>query len=528
MPVFSETVHCKIYIGGLILLALSLPFSVFGMSVSQLIILGNFILEGDFKNRFNSIRKRYDLWIFVSIYIIHLFWLFPPQDYNYAFNDLKIKIPLMVFPLIVSMSRPLHGKTIRNILLCFVFSIMVASLISIGLLLKNQSSNVINYRELSVFISHIRFSLMVVLSIFILFYYSFVCTDLKLKRWYKIVAVLIMVCLIFFLFILKAQTGLFVFAIVSYLLLWYFSFKLKLWYKYIIMLLLIIFPVFPVVYVYLISRKFIDIEKIDYNTVEKKTLLGNDYTFNPEDKSIENGYLVWAYYCEKELQKEWAKQSDILYLGKDNNNNDLRFTLVRYMTSKGLRKDSLGFSQMTPDDIKAVENGIPNYTFINNWKLYPLIYNIIWELYDYKSNKYADGHSIAQRIEYLKTAMEIIQDNLLLGVGTGNVKLAFDNEYYRMNSGLDNKWRLRAHNQFVTFLLTFGIFGFTWIIFALFYPVIKQKGYKSFLFTIFFSIAILSFTNEDTLETQAGLTFFVFFYTIFLFSKEKQIVQMEQ
>jgi len=73
-------------------------------------------------------------------------------------------------------------------------------------------------------------------------------------------------------------------------------------------------------------------------------------------------------------------------------------------------------------------------------------------------------------------------------------------------------------------LLTFGIFGFIWLIFALFYPAIKEKGFNDFLFTILFLIIIISFINEDTFETQAGVTFFIIFYSVFIFGKEKQYI----
>jgi len=174
------------------------------------------------------------------------------------------------------------------------------------------------------------------------------------------------------------------------------------------------------------------------------------------------------------------------------------------------------------EEIKAIESGVANYTFLEKWKVYPLVYNALWELYEYKKTGNASGHSLAQRIEYLKTAKEIIKEHFWFGVGTGNVRLAFDKKYIEMNSLLENEWRLRAHNQLVTFLLTFGIFGFIWLIFALFYPAIKEKGFNDFLFTILFLIIIISFINEDTFETQAGVTFFIIFYSVFIFGKEKQ------
>ena len=133
-----------------------------------------------------------------------------------------------------------------------------------------------------------------------------------------------------------------------------------------------------------------------------------------------------------------------------------------------------------------------------------------------------------QRIEYLKTAKEIISKHFLFGVGTGNVRISFDKEYELMNSSLEKEWRLRAHNQLVTFLLTFGIFGFIIVIFSMFYPAIKEKGYKKFLFSVIFIIMFFSFLNEDTFETQAGVTFFVLFYSLLLFSEKQEDIKTLQ
>jgi len=528
MPVFSHTIHRNIYIFGLLLLVFSLPLSVFGMSFSQLILLGNWVLEGNFREKVKILKSRKSIWIFISIFIVHAFWLFPPQDYNYAYHDLRIKLPLLVLPLIVGTSKSLSKHLLRTILLVFTSGVLSGSLISMAIFIFKPSVNITNYRELSVFISHIRFSLMVAFSVFILFYYSFIKNELALTGWKKIIGITISVWFIIFLILLKSLTGLLIFGVVSYLVLWFFTFKLKFWYKWFCFLILLILPVIPGWYVYKVLKNFTQIEQIDYSKVDKKTKSGNDYFFNSESKSVENGKIVWAFCCEKELVDGWTKKSKLNYLGKDKHGNELRYTLVRYLTSKGLRKDSAGISNLNNDDIKAIENGVPNYIFLNEWKIYPMIYNTIWELYEYKNNKYAGGHSLPQRIEYLKAAKGIISKHYLFGVGTGNVQISFDKQYVQMKSLLEKEWRLRAHNQFVTFLLTFGVFGFVWILFAIFYPAIKENGFKDFLFSVFLIILLFSFINEDTIETQAGLTFFVFFYCLFLFAKEQRVVQTKQ
>lgn len=253
------------------------------------------------------------------------------------------------------------------------------------------------------------------------------------------------------------------------------------------------------------------------------TKIGNLYLFNNESKEVENGNRVWFYVEEKELQDSWNKVSKIPYNGKDSKDNLIRFTLIRYLTSKNLPKDSLGCSKLTIEDIRAIEKGIPNYLYLNKWSLYPYVYSFLWDYYSNRYLGYINGSSVFQRVEYLRTASKIIKEHFWFGVGTGNVKKAFDKKYTEMNSPLEQNFRLRAHNQLVTFLLTFGIFGFVWILIALIYPYFKSINGDKFLQLIFLGIMLISFFNEDTLETQAGLTFVVFFYILFSIGKEKRM-----
>ena len=94
------------------------------------------------------------------------------------------------------------------------------------------------------------------------------------------------------------------------------------------------------------------------------------------------------------------------------------------------------------------------------------------------------------------------------------MKTVFAKQYNKMNSPLSKRWRLRAHNQFVTFFLAFGFFGFLIILFSIFFPIINEKKYTDYFLMVFLVIALLSMLNEDTLETQAGVTFFSYFLGI--------------
>lgn len=80
---------------------------------------------------------------------------------------------------------------------------------------------------------------------------------------------------------------------------------------------------------------------------------GRPYTHNPQRKEYQSGYQTWLYVCPEELRNEWNKRSAHPYDSVEN-------TLIRYLTSLGHRKDSVGMSLLTSEDIAAVERGIYN------------------------------------------------------------------------------------------------------------------------------------------------------------------------
>ena len=140
--------------------------------------------------------------------------------------------------------------------------------------------------------------------------------------------------------------------------------------------------------------------------------------------------------------EEWNKRSEFSYSGKDRKGQELKYTLLRYMTSKNLRKDADGVNKLTQTDINAIENGLANYIFLDKISIKSRIYEIMWELDSFRRGKDTGGHSVAQRLVYLKVAMNIISQNPVFGVGTGDVKMKFDT-YYR-----DSKIRENLRRQF--------------------------------------------------------------------------------
>jgi len=228
------------------------------------------------------------------------------------------------------------------------------------------------------------------------------------------------------LFMLKSITGILAsFGTVCFFVLYYlFSVKRKM--NYLLIALLAILVASPILYTKSIWDDFYNIEKLNPEKVEKHTASGNRYTFNFNSDEKENGHWVQSYICVEEMRAEWNKRSKHDLDDRDVNGFSYRSTLIRYLTSKGLRKDSAGMSQLTEADITNVEQGIANYIYAEKrFSLYPRIYETIWEYDRYKQTGNPNGQSLSQRIEFVKASMEIIKTNFWFGIGTGSWK----NEY---------------------------------------------------------------------------------------------------
>jgi len=202
----------------MILLVISLPLSEFGMSVAQFLLLGFWIFEGaDYTKSesvsrviFHNLKRKFlmvvinpVLLIFIAVYFFHALGLLYSTDLEYGLKDLRVKLPLLTFPVMIATSSPLNSKRMNVVLLFFALSVFTGSLISTVVYL---TGNLGDPREMSIFISHIRFSLFVAFSIYILI--GFVRFNSFMSRTYNIIFLGMALWLFIFLLILKSSTGL--------------------------------------------------------------------------------------------------------------------------------------------------------------------------------------------------------------------------------------------------------------------------------------------------------------------------------
>lgn len=482
------------------------------MSIGQFILAGNWLLEGRYFEKWDQFKKNplFQLLLsFLPILLISLLW---SNDLSYGIKDARIKFPLFLMPFVIGSSKAIKKSEWKVILAVYLLTLLLLFLASLGKFFGLLGINeVSDKRELSIFISHIRYGLNLLLGGLLAIYFSKLYGD-------KFKFILIALSFVFFssLLLLELYTALGIGLTISGLYVFHKLLKTKrIGLKVLGIAGSLAFLLIGILSILKIYQDYHQLPEMSYdqNQLARKSELGNHYWHDLNDRRTENGVYIMRFVQEKELKEAWNQRSAIDFDSVGTKGNAIYQTLVRFLSSKGLTKDAKGLNSLNEQEIRAIENGIPNAYYLEHFALQNRVFTTIYELDNYQKFGYAEGFSLGMRLEYWKTAWKIIKKNFWVGVGSGDVQLAFDLQYEIDDSSLSMKNRRRAHNQFLTIWISLGIMGLIYFLVYLFYPL--TKAHNEF-YPIFFCIAFLSFFTEDTLETQAGVTFFAFFNSLFL------------
>jgi O-antigen ligase len=538
------------YVAGIAIMIASLPQSKLGLSIAQFILTGAWILERynlrkfrDFyKGKptakviagilplslylvFDSMAKGFKVFfkntpalIFSSIFLLHIAGLIFTTDFDYALKDLRTKIPILILPLFISTSEAFGKRQFYWLMLLFTASVLVRTMINSWYLFNHYY---IDIRDISKPVSHIIVALLISFALFTISYLVFRNRN---YTWRLKSVLLILFCwFIVFLVISQGSTGIVVTIITGILLLMILLFKSKnRFLKASFFLSLIICIGGISIYMQKVVHEYYTASPVDTAKLDHFTLQGNRYVNYPRIKEKENGNYIFVYIQWDELRKSWNSRSRINFDSLDRRNQQIKFTLIRFLASRGLRKDADGVSKLTGEDIGNIENGIANVVYRKEFSIRGKIYEILYGYDKYMETGDPTGSSLIQRMEFWRASLGIIGNNWLTGVGTGDMNEAFQEQYMKMKSPLAAEARWRSHNQFLSIFVGFGIFGFLWFLFAILYPPLKMRKFSDFFFLVFFINIMLSMVPEDTIESQAGVTFFAFFYSLLLFGRKEE------
>lgn len=510
-----KAIHRWIYIIGLGLLAVALPSSVFLMSLSQIILFVNWLAEGQHREKFQRFFSSRPALVFVSIYVVHIVFLFHSSDPDYGLSTLKSRLPVLLLPLMVVSSAPLSSKVWRWIMLAFSSAVTVVSLVSLQIYFVGDYAD---YREISPFISHIRLSLMVALSVFLLFYLARNC--FPGQRHWKVICLAMALWHVVYLVMLQSLTGIVVFLAVLLVLGLQQLFHGSRLRRVAALSALAAVLAGSVMLVASLWQGVRHEEEVDLSSLDTHSAAGTPYLHDRQAPYRENGHRVYIYIAEGELREAWNNRSELDFDGDNRRGEPLKHVLYRYMASRGLRKDAQGLGKLGPEEIEAVERGVPNVHY-NNWPwVVTRMHQSLWELERYRTSGDPTGHTLAMRLEFWEAALLAIKEKPLFGWGTGDIRVAARYGLERSGSALEFERWMKPHNQYLSFAVLFGVPAALWILFAMIWPAVRMRGFGFLPFLAFFVILTVSMINEDTIDTQAGLSFFVFFYTMLLFGRK--------
>ncbi|MBP9151809.1 MAG: O-antigen ligase family protein [Flavobacteriales bacterium] len=518
MPKLTDNQHRNMAFWGMAMIVMGLPLSVFLVSVGTFVLVGNWLLEANYLKRLKQFFSDPLSLILVSIFLLFCIGMIWTENISHGLKELRVKLPLILMPLLLFTSKLPSKKRQQDLLLLFVVACMVGTVFGTARYFEVWGGELQNSRHISVFISHIRFGLMLAFSFFILAYFLFS----KWKDWSiveRLVTVLSMIWILWFLIILEAFTAYFAFGAVLIFTLINLLLKQR---NRLLKTTLSIGVLFLLIaggfYLKSIKDNHFHEVPFDYKTLTVKTVNGNYYTHQRDIRYRENGHRVWNFVCWDELKKEWPTRSAIDFEANDHQGQPIRFTAIRYMTSKGLMKDSVGIHQLSEQDIQHIEQGFTNHLYTDKLGVARRTDQFFWAIEEYSWQQNANNSSALQRWVYLQVGWSILKENLLLGVGTGDVFDAYKQAYTVDDRGMEKQFQGISHNQFLSIGITLGIIGLAWFLFAMAYPLFVYK--RDYLYVAFILLMAVSFLSDNTFDRQSGVTLFAFFNAFLIARRE--------
>lgn len=502
----------RVHVGALALCAIMLPWSKALLSLSLLLLVANWLVEGlvrrDLGPRFRRAFTHAPSLVFISFLALHIVGLLWTTDLEWGMDLVRILAPVLALGAVLGTAPHLRRNELRAILLLGAWSV-VASTVACLLLRHGATAD---YRALSVFISHIRLSLLLCMAVAVFL------LDREGGLLLRTAGYLSAAWAVFFMDRLGSIQGYVILATIAAVFLWRWAGECRPVIKGVLRTVLVAIPLLAMVVLVGLVRNSYRLPDPAILPKFERTAGGEYYQHDIHNPQMENGNHVWMYVAMDELEREWSRRSDRAFDSKDDKGHFIWGTLVRYMASKGLRKDSVAMLSLSDADIRAVEQGVVNSHPTAWGGLDARVNEVLFELEQYYAMGTMDGHSVAMRLEYLRVGWRIARANWLGGVGTGDTQPAFDHAYAELGSDLAPEWRHRAHNQYLTLWISFGVLGLAWSLLSWWWPAYHVGAWRRPYFIAWAIIFGVSCLTDDTLETQVGATFFAFYYTLLVFA----------
>lgn len=122
----------------------------------------------------------------------------------------------------------------------------------------------------------------------------------------------------------------------------------------------------------------------------------------------------------------------------------------------------------------------------------------------------------AMRLVSMKAGLMVWGQDVLMGVGAGDLSAAMNDYYAQSYPQLDEQNRLLPHHQFIWVLASVGLLGLFQFLMAFYIPFFANGNFRQWIFVVLHLILFTSFFTEHTLEEQIGTAFYLIFLLLFI------------
>ncbi|WP_161787105.1 O-antigen ligase family protein [Hymenobacter sp. IS2118] len=136
----------------------------------------------------------------------------------------------------------------------------------------------------------------------------------------------------------------------------------------------------------------------------------------------------------------------------------------------------------------------------------------LWDLNQYRTGQDLNDYSLSKRLVAAETAVIIIRQHWLLGVGPADAHAVMREQYDWRDYGLRDASQADVHNQYLNALLGGGLVGLVLWLAVLFWPLTRRWARTNPDLCFFILIQATGMLVTDTLSLQIGLNMFVFGY----------------
>ena len=132
------------------------------------------------------------------------------------------------------------------------------------------------------------------------------------------------------------------------------------------------------------------------------------------------------------------------------------------------------------------------------------------------ANQAQNWNGLTLRLAKWRCAVDVIEQNPLLGVGVGDVKDEIVQAYQARGFIYAVQNRFDPHNQFLEITMALGLVGlllFFWLLAKSLKLFMKTRNWMALVFMV---LLFFSSITESLLRTQEGVAFYIFFWCLFV------------